>query len=221
MNIFSDPIALIQGMRLEEFHAAEDAFYAAAIAIRRRLGNDRALIDDYIAKVLVVVLEQDSFEAANEGYLAYGKMTWLEDEDECYLPLNADEKRKLENATKTHARSLTQRTKYIPAQWQRHDLSIPVMLDIFAADFVEKMKNRILHVCNLAALQALYFQIAAIVGEVLLEQLNAAIVRRFLVFSPLDAYLHGFAQNDLYVLLRQDERHGRQVFRRILDDMEA
>lgn len=75
--------------------------------------------------------------------------------------------------------------------------------------------------CSLSAINNLYDNIAHLIGEDPIDELNKAIKERFFLVPALLAYIQGFTNDLLLCLTHLDENSNKRVFQLLMEHLSS
>lgn len=200
-----------------QIRSAFDGLMEQVRAVRERLGKKAYLLDRYLNCMLTAVnhslaycASSDGFDTACElkgmcrdilvrrermkGHPFYGQA-------KAYIEAHALDCQ--ENSTKAvlYAAALT------------HDF-----LESATKRFYSEQEQSVSDVLDIAELRELYRKICSVLGdEEEMQAINSLFRQRFLLITPINAYLQGLTDDLLYELTYQDKESSRTVFQLLLD----
>jgi hypothetical protein len=192
--------------------------FRIALDIRRRLGGQGHLLDDYLLHVLSSLDVTHAFDAADSGFSEAGKLREL-----CYSILSGSDELKERPLYEAVKQSFTKHPFCGEARQAIVSLHNILLADDFMSgaiqSFLRDEEQKREEILNKPDSRGLRKKIAARIGEDLLERLDQAIRDR-LILAPIAAmFMQGLADDLLDCLTYQDEKTGRYAFQLLMDEL--
>lgn len=204
MNIFYEYEGIFGKAETAHLNRTMDEFLELSSTIRGKLDKQAYLLDKYISMILEGTNAALVQEAAEQGFAMSGELPRL-----CLSVMDGT------NDGKEHP--LYERIlEYIcshPLPYQERATKLDLYHIALFRDFVEyatgqfydRQKEKQRAVYDIVYLRDLYRKIGAIVeDESLMERLNLLLRQRFLIVTPMAAFLQGMTNDLLYSLTSRD-----------------
>jgi len=218
LNIFYEYEGIFGKAETAHLDRALREFFDLAATIRRRLGKQGYLLNTYLSCVLGAVNAIGIRDSADAGLDSASELRQL-----CGDVMNGK--------TDCHEHPLYETAKTFieshPVSFQedesRLDYYCVCLFGEFAAYIAGRFsldkRNALSKTADIVALRDLYRKISAIIGgEEQMERLNLLIRQRFLIVTPLAAFLQGLTTDLLLNLTYRDPESDKQIFQLLPDD---
>lgn len=218
MNIFYEYEDFIGRAETAHLNCTMQEFFELAVSICRKLGKQGYLLDKYLSCVLDAVNSIGIQDSADAGFDAASELRQL-----CGDVLDSKSNcggHPLYEAVKTYIESY-------PVSFQEDESRLNYycinLLDEFISYAAERFllckKDSIHKTIDIITLRDLYRKISAITsGEEHMERLNLLIRQRFLIATPMSAFLQGLTTDLLLSLTYRDSESSKQIFQLMLDE---
>jgi hypothetical protein len=225
MNIFQNLESILAPPKTEQAGSVMNLLRLAA-EIRAKLGSHGYLVERYLSAMFEALGATSGYQAAEAGYEESDILRSL-----CFLAMEsrsrlqvADDKKELEkhpfypvvkNHFEEHPDTLRLRFSVV----DRHFAMLSQEFLQFALPrFVKEEKDKIFRAVDNVALNEFYAEIAAIVGEPLMEQLNRMLIEQLLAVPVSIGFAYGSSCALLDSLVYVDKETGKQVFQLLMDE---
>ena len=218
MNTFEKYMDFIGEDPSAQMRYAFDGLMEHARAVRKRLGKKFYLLDRYLNCMLTAVNHSLAYCASSDGFDTSCELRGM-----CRDILTGRERMKSHpfyGQAKTYIEKhpldcqedATKAALYAAAL--THDF-----LETAAKRFCEEQEESVSDVLDIAELRELYRKICVLLGgEEEMQAINSLFRQRFLLITPINAYLQGLTDDLLYELTYQDKESSRTVFQLLLDE---
>lgn len=217
MNNFYEYEAIFGKAETAHLDRALREFFELAATIRRRLGKQGYLFDKYLLHVLDAVNSIGIRDSADTGLDSASELRQL-----C-----ADV---IDGKTDRHEHPLYETIKTFveshPVSFQEDESRINYYCANLISEFIQyaaerfalDKRNLLSKTVDIVTLRDLYRKISAIIGgEEQMERLNLLIRQRFLIVTPMVAFLQGLNTDLLLNLTYRDPESSKQLFQLVLD----
>lgn len=205
-------ISYLTGITQEIFTLAAD--------IRKRLGKKGYMLEKYLSCFLDGALAVHTHEAAEKGFYAYNEMNELIN---TVLAGNSDRKEhplyeKVEEYIKTHPLEFQER------ETEKRIYSVAmssVFLEFQAEKYRHEFKKKLRFKFDTVEFDSLHRDIAAATGDGSMEKLNLLLRQRFMLVTPMAAFVQGLTDDLLYALTSRDDETSKLTVGLWLDLIDA
>lgn len=216
MNMFDDTYRFVKSPEDVSNRASLKDILALAGEIKNQLGEKGYFINKYLSLVFEAANQTKCHEAAStgfeEGHELYKLCTAVLEHD------NSDELVYYEQAR--------QRVENTPLHLQERDTKINLYCAMLADEYLNHIEKeyasiwayRVGSKLDSPYLNHLYENIAAIVGEARMEELNLLLKQRLFRVPPNDAFIQGYTNGVLSYLNYRDAETGRLVWELALEN---
>ena len=221
MNIFYEYESLFGKAETAHFDRTLREFFEFAATIRRKLGKQGYLLDKYLSHVFDAVNSIGIRDSADAGLDSASELRRLCGDV-------------LDNKTDCSGHPLYGTVKAFaeshPVSFQedesRLDYYCTHLIGEFTAYVAEcfslDKRNALSRTADIVTIRDLYRKISAIIGgEEQLERLNLLIRQRFLIVTPMAAFVQGLTTDLLLNLTYRDPESDKQIFQLVPDDENA
>ena len=217
MNVFNRESVFLGEQPFDALSEATKEIFKLAREIKRTLGEQGYLLDNYLSMV---------FESANDCLAHDAAMTGFDEFSHLFGICSATGCKRFEGK-KDHP-FYERAKKYIeahPLKFQEEctsrDIYCAALADEFITltvrKFIEKQKDNLREVFEAVQLQEYHSKIAYLVGEEKISRLGELLKIRFLIARPVNIFLQAMTNQLLYCLTHRDKETSKQVFQLILD----
>jgi len=217
MNIFYEYEGIVGKVEAAHFNRALQEIFELAATIHRRLGKQGYLLDKYLSCILNSVNSIEIGESADAGLDSASELRQLcSDVLDCKSNCHEHPLYEMVEAyIKSHPVSFQEdesRINYYCANL------IGEFIQYAADRFALDKRNSLSKTVDIVTLRDLYRKISAIIGgEEQMERLNLLIRQRFLIVTPMAAFLQGLNTDLLLNLTYRDPESSKQLFQLVLD----
>ena len=201
-----------------QMRSAFDGLMEQTKAIRERLGGKAYLMDRFLNCLLTSVNHSLAYCASSDGFdTACELRTLCRDiiggrERSKGYPFYEQAKAYIETHPLDCQEDSTKAALYAVAL--AHDF-----LESAAKRFYAEQEESVSDVLDIAELRELYRKICGMLGgEEEMRTINSLFRQRFLLITPINAYLQGLTDDLLYELTYQDKESSRTIFQLLLDE---
>lgn len=204
MNIFYEYGGIFGKAETAHLNRTMEEFLQLSSTIRGKLGKQAYLLDKYISMILEGTNATLVQEAAEQGFAMSGELRRL-----CHSVMDGTEDDK-EHPLYEKAREYIC-SHPLPYQEQATKLDLyhialfSDLMEYATKQYHDRQKEKQRAVYDIVYLRDLYRKIGTIIeDEGLMEQLNLLLRQRFLIVTPMVAFLQGMTNDLLYSLTSQD-----------------
>lgn len=225
MKIFQDLEGILAPPKKEQAGSVMDLLQIAA-EIRAKLGGQGYLVERYLSGMFEALDVTSSFQAAEAGYEESDKLRSL-----CFRAMESrsgsqasDNKKELENhpfypVVKKHFEEYPDTLRLRFSVVNRHFVMLSQEFLQFALTrFVKEEKDKIYRAVDYVTLNEFYAEIAAIVGEQLMERLNRMLKEQLIAVPVSIGFAYGLSCALVDSLAYVDKETGKQVFQLLMDE---
>lgn len=211
MNVFKDSGQLLGFEALENTQYSLQRIFRLAGEIRNKLGLRRDLLDTYLYQFFEAANCTLAYDSANDGFEAGSLLRKLcfdvlEGKDECKDHLFYDVVAK---EFEEHAYIYDDLHTIVSLHYI--SLSEPYIKQTLL-DYWNRQEQNLLKTRSLSKLNDHYEKIIHLIGERPMEELNQAIMERFIIVPVIPGYLQGFTNDLLFCLNHRDGKSNKRVF---------
>lgn len=209
MNTFYEYEGIIGKAETAHLGRTLQECFELAAAVRRKLGKQDYLLDKYISMILEGVNATLLYSAAESGFSASSELRHL-----CLAVMD----RKTDCTEHPMYEKAQAYIAAHPLEYQERCTKLNLYCIALASDFLEyaadkydqQQKEVQRAVFDIVYLRDLYRKIGALLGsEEPLEQLNLLLHQRFMLVTPMVAFLQGLTNDLLYALTSRDVETNR------------
>ena len=218
MNTFEKYMDFIGEDPSAQMRYAFDGLMEHARAVRKRLGKKFYLLDRYMNCMLTAVNHSLAYCSSSDGFDTACELRGM-----CRdilvgrerlkgHPFYGQAKAYIEAHLLDCQEDATKAALYATAL--AYDF-----LEVAAKRFYEEQEQSVFDVLDIAELRELYRKICGMLGgEEEMQAINSLFRQRFLLITPINAYLQGLTDDLLYELTYQDKESSLTVFQLLLDE---
>lgn len=225
MNIFDNLEGILAPPKTEPSGSVMDLLRLAE-EIRAKLGNQGYLVERYLSDMFEALSATSGYQASEAGYEESDKLRSL-----CFRALESrsgsqasNDKKELEQhpfypVVKRHFEEYPDSLRLRFSVVSRHFAMLSQEFLQFALTrFVKEEKDKIYRAVDHVALNEFYAEIAAIVGEPLMERLNRMLIEQLLAVPVSIGFAYGLSCALVDSLAYVDKETGKQVFQLLMDE---
>lgn len=225
MNIFQDLEGILAPQKTEQAGSVMDLLRIAA-EIRAKLGSQGYLVERYLSGMFEALCATSCYQAAEAGYEESDKLRSL-----CFRAMESrsgsqasDDKKEVEKhpfypVVKRHFEEHPDTLRLRYAVVDRHFAMLSQEFLQFALiRFVQEEKDKIYRAVDYVTLNEFYAEMAAIVGEPLMERLNRMLKEQLISVPVSIGFAYGLSCALVDSLAYIDKETGKQVFQLLMDE---
>lgn len=188
--------------------------------IRRKLGRQGYLLDNYLSLFFEAANSVLAYEAANDGFERGGELRHL-----CFGVIDRDDTEKdhpFYGAALNKFSNCMDTTCYQERKTRMnllYALLSDEYLQFIAKNFQREVDDRLSAAYDSQSLIDLFCRISEAVGEPLMETLNLRLKQRFLLAPLVTVFVQGMTNDLLYCLASRDSETSKQIFQLLMDSM--
>jgi len=221
LNIFYEYEGIFGKTETAHLDRALREFLELAAVIRRRLGKQGYLLDRYLSCILSAVNSVGIRDAADAGLDSASELRQL-----CGDVLDGKTDCREHPLYETVKTFIQSHTVSFQEDESRLDYYCVCLIGEFTSYITGRFslgkRNILSRTSDIVTIRDLYRKISAIIGgEEQLERLNLLIRQRFLIVTPMAAFLQGLTTDLLLNLTYRDPESDKQIFQLVPDDKNA
>ncbi|GEM_PF-2393185 len=224
MNIFHDLESILAPPKTQSGSVMD--LLRLAAEIRAKLGSQGYLVECYLSDIFQALAASSSFQSSEAGFEESSELRKL-----CSYVMNSrsgsqasNDKKEAEKhpfypVVKKHFEEHPDMLRLPFAVLSRHYVMLSQEFLLFALSrFVDEQKDKIYRAVDCVALNKLYTEIAAIVGELHMERLNRLLIEQFLTVPVSIGYAYGLSCALVDSLAYVANETGKQIFLHLMDE---
>lgn len=204
----------------DEIFNMDKEIFSVGREVKKRLGDDGYLLDNYLAMILEAVngnTIQQAFDDSENSFNEVSRLCLKIREGKDIYDEDI-QKRRLYPEVKKYIElySAKYKSPYTAMALTCISVTPIVMRKLYAEGIVVySSRGRI----DTVRLKELYDQMCTYAGEKLLDRLNELVKTRFIIAPALNVYMQAATDELLFSLLQRDEVTSKQLFQLVLDDV--